>query len=69
MAIDIARRKFITALGGAAFGTSLPIASTMIAAQSSATAFGAASNGRTVRFRDKRVVPALSQGSAPSRTG
>ena len=64
MAIDIARRKFITALGGAAFGTSLPIASTMIAAQSSATAFGAASNGRTVKFHDGTIVPALGQGTS-----
>jgi diketogulonate reductase-like aldo/keto reductase len=70
MAINIGRRELITALGGAAFGTSLPAVSTLIAAQSGATALaaatGAASNGtgRTVKFHDGTTVSALGQGSA-----
>jgi diketogulonate reductase-like aldo/keto reductase len=64
MTANIARRKFIAALGGAAFGTSLPNVCTMIAAQSSATAFGAASNGRTVKFHDGTIVPVLGQGTS-----
>jgi len=68
MAVDIARRRFISALGGAALG-SLPVASAMVAALSSASAVaavtGAAANGvgRTVKFHDGTVVPALGQGS------
>jgi diketogulonate reductase-like aldo/keto reductase len=52
-----------------ALGSSLPAASATIAALSSASAFaapvGAASNGagRTVKFHDGTVVPALGQGS------
>jgi len=69
MAVDIGRRQFISALGGAALGSSLPAVSTMIAALSSASAFaaatGATSNGagRTVKFHDGTTVPALGQGS------
>ena len=53
----------------AALGSSLPAASTTIAALSSASAFGAATGaasngaGRTVKFRDGIIVPALGQGS------
>jgi len=69
MAVDIGRRQFISALGGAALG-SLPAVSAMVAALSSASAFaavtGAASNGAgsTVKFHDGTIVPALGQGSA-----
>ena len=58
------RREFITFIG-----SSLPAVSAMIAALSSASALaaatGAASNGagRTVKFRDGTIVPALGQGS------
>ena len=68
MAVDIARRRFISALGGAALG-SLPAASAMVAALSNASAVaavtGAAAHGagRTVKFHDGTVVPALGQGS------
>ncbi len=53
----------------AALGSSLPAVSAMIAALSTASAFaaatGAASNGagRTVKFHDGTIVPALGQGS------
>ena len=53
----------------AALGSSLPAVSAMIAGLSSAPAFsaatGAASNsaGRTVKFHDGTIVPALGQGS------
>ena len=49
----------------AALGSSLPAAGTTIAVLSSASAFGAASNGarRTVKFHDGTIVPALGQGS------
>jgi len=69
MATGIGRRQFISALGGAALGSSLPAGSAMIAALSSASAFaaatGAASNGtgRTVKFHDGTIVPVLGQGS------
>ena len=59
------RREFITLIG-----SSLPAVSAMIAALSSASALaaatGAASNGagRTVKFHDGTIVPALGQGSA-----
>jgi diketogulonate reductase-like aldo/keto reductase len=52
----------------AALGSSLPAASAIIAALSSASALatGAASDspGRTVKFPDSTIVPALGQGSA-----
>jgi diketogulonate reductase-like aldo/keto reductase len=53
----------------AALGTSLPTVSAMFAALSSASALAAATGapsngaGRTVKFRDGTVVPALGQGS------
>ena len=64
----LSRRKFNGLC--AALGSSLPAVGTMNVALSSASAFaaaaGAASNGagRTVKFRDGTVVPALGQGSA-----
>jgi diketogulonate reductase-like aldo/keto reductase len=69
MAIGIGKRQFISALGVAAFGSSLSAVSTMIAALSSTSAMAAASGaaangaGRTVKFRDGAIVPALGQGS------
>ena len=77
MAIEIGRRQFISALGGAALGSSLPAVSAMVAVLSSASAVaavaGPASNGvgRTVKFHDGTIVPALGQGSwhlAPGKT-
>jgi diketogulonate reductase-like aldo/keto reductase len=58
-------------LGGlcAALGASLPAVSAMISALSSASAFAAAAGadsngaGRTVKFHDGTIVPALGQGS------
>ena len=56
----------------AALGSSLPAVSAMIAGLSSASAFAAATGadsnvaGRTVKFRDGTVVPALGQGSGIS---
>jgi diketogulonate reductase-like aldo/keto reductase len=70
MAINIARRKFISALGGAALGSSLPVVSAMTEALTSKSAFaatiGTPSNGagRTVKFHDGTIVSALGQGSA-----
>ena len=69
MAVDTGRRRFISTLGGAALGSSRPTVSAMIASLSSASTFasatGAASNdaGRTVKFHDGTIVPALGQGS------
>jgi diketogulonate reductase-like aldo/keto reductase len=63
----LGRRKFNKLC--AALGLSLPAVSAMIATQSSASAFaaatGAASNGagRTVKFHEGTIVPALGQGS------
>jgi diketogulonate reductase-like aldo/keto reductase len=59
----------------AALGTSLPTVSATFAALSSASAFtaatGAISNGagRSVKFRDGTIVPALGQGSAQLAQG
>jgi diketogulonate reductase-like aldo/keto reductase len=68
MAIDIGRREFIATFSGAALGSSLPTVSAIIAALSSASALatGAASDspGRTVKFPDDTIVPAIGQGSA-----
>ena len=67
--MKLPRRHFLR-LGATALGSSLPAVSAMIAALSSTSAFaaatGAASNGagRTVKFRDGTIVPALGQGSA-----
>src|ERR1019366_6812352 len=53
----------------AALGSSLPACSAMIAALSGASAFAAATGavpnvaGRTVKFHDGTIVPALGQGS------
>ena len=53
----------------AALGSSLPVVSAMFAVQSGASALTAATGvassgaGRTVKFRDGTVVPALGQGS------
>jgi diketogulonate reductase-like aldo/keto reductase len=64
----LSRRKFNGLC--AALGSSLPAVSAMFAALSSASALtaatGAASNGagRTVKFHDGTIVPALGQGSA-----
>src|SRR6266704_1147528 len=69
MAVDAGRRRFISALGRTALGLSPPAVSATIAALSSASAFaaatGAASNGagRTIKFHDGTIVPALGQGS------
>jgi diketogulonate reductase-like aldo/keto reductase len=69
--MDLPRRHFLhLAAGAATLGSSLPAVSTTIAALSStsasAAAPGAAANraGRTVRFHDGTIVPALGQGSA-----
>jgi diketogulonate reductase-like aldo/keto reductase len=70
MAVDTGRRQFISRLGGAALGLSSPAVSATIAALSSTSAFavatGTVSNGagRTVKFHDGTIVPALGQGSA-----
>jgi len=59
----------------AALGTSLPTVSATFAALSGASALaaptGATSNGagRTVKFRDGTIVPALGQGSAQLAQG
>ena len=64
LGLDMRRREFITFIG-----SSLPV-SAMIAALPSTSALtavtGAASNdaGRTVKFHDGTIVPALGQGSA-----
>jgi diketogulonate reductase-like aldo/keto reductase len=69
MAIDIGRRQFISALGGAALGSSLPAVGAMVAAPSSTSAVAAVASaaandaGRTVKFHDGTIVPALGQGS------
>jgi len=47
----------------AALGSSLPAVSAMIAVLSSASALAAATAGRTVKFHDGTIVPALGQGS------
>ena len=69
--MKLPRRHFLhLAAGAAALGSSLPAVSTTITALSSTSAFaaalGAASNGagRTVKFHDGTIVPALGQGSA-----
>jgi len=70
MAIGIGRRQFISVLAGAACGSSLPAVSAMTAALSSASALAATTDavsngaGRTVKFHDGTIVPALGQGSA-----
>ncbi len=70
MAINIPRRKFIAALGGATLGSSLPAVGAKIAPLSSASALAAATGaassgtGRTVKFHNGTTVPALGQGSA-----
>jgi diketogulonate reductase-like aldo/keto reductase len=70
MTVDAGRRRFISALGRAALGLSPPAVSATIAALSSASAFAATAAaassgaGRTVKFHDGTVVPALGQGSA-----
>ena len=64
MLIGIGRRQFVTALG-----SSLPAVSSMIAALSNASGFAEATGaalsgvGRTAKFRDGTIVPALGQGS------
>ena len=70
MAVDTGRRQFISRLGGAALGLSSPAVSATIATLSSTSAFavatGTVSNGagRTVKFHDGTIAPALGQGSA-----
>jgi hypothetical protein len=70
MTVDAGRRRFISALGRMALGLSPPAVSATIAALSSASAFaattGAASSGagRTIKFHDGTIVPAVGQGSA-----
>jgi diketogulonate reductase-like aldo/keto reductase len=65
MAVDAGRRRFISALGRAALGLSPPAVSATIAALSSASAAAALNGaGRTVKFHDGTIVPALGQGSA-----
>jgi diketogulonate reductase-like aldo/keto reductase len=69
MAIDIGRRQFISSLGGAALGSSLLAVGEMVAAPSSTSAVAAVASaaangaGRTVKFHDGTIVPALGQGS------
>ena len=61
------RREFIRGIAGSALGSSRPAVSAMFAALSGASALAAATGsngaGRTVKFRDGTVVPALGQGS------
>jgi diketogulonate reductase-like aldo/keto reductase len=70
MTVDAGRRRFISALGRTALGLSPPAVSATIAALSRPSAFAAATGaassgvGRTVKFHDGTVVPALGQGSA-----
>ena len=67
MAVDIGRRQFLSALGGATLG-SFPAVSAMTAL-STASAVAATTDtaanavGRTVKFHDGTIVPALGQGS------
>jgi hypothetical protein len=64
MLIVVGKRQFVTALGSL-----FPAVSSMIAALSSASGFAEATGaalsgvGRTAKFRDGTIVPALGQGS------
>lgn len=68
MAVDIGRRQFLSALGGAVLGSS-PAVSATTAALSTASALAATTDavandvGHAVKFHDGTIVPALGQGS------